>query len=62
MDCPECKGMMELDRFWDFFLVFYAWKCISCGAIIDKTICNNRKKSLGAKAATEAEPATVEVG
>lgn len=46
MDCPKCKGMMMLERFSDFFLVFYAWKCIICGAIIDRTISNNRRKSL----------------
>jgi DNA-directed RNA polymerase subunit M/transcription elongation factor TFIIS len=62
MDCPKCKGLMMLERFSDFFLVFYAWKCVNCGAIIDKTICNNRKTSLAAKAAKESEPATVEVG
>jgi hypothetical protein len=59
MDCPKCKGLMMLERFSDFFLVFYAWKCINCGAIIDKTICNNRKNSLAAKAAKEAEPVSV---
>ena len=37
MECPKCKGMMMLERFSDFFLVFYAWKCINCGAIIDRT-------------------------
>ena len=63
MDCPKCKGLMMLERFSDFFLVFYAWKCINCGAIIDKTICNNRKQSLAANAAKNAakdvEAATV---
>ncbi|MDH4081950.1 MAG: hypothetical protein OEV99_00560 [Nitrospira sp.] len=49
MDCPNCKGMMMLERFSDFFLVFYAWKCINCGAIIDRTISNNRRKSLAAQ-------------
>ena len=46
MDCPKCKGLMMLERFSDFFLIFYAWKCINCGAIVDKTIANNRRKSL----------------
>ena len=45
MDCPKCKGFMELARFSDFFLVFYAWKCLNCGAIIDRTIAENRRKS-----------------
>ena len=48
MDCPKCKGLMMLERFSDFFLIFYAWKCINCGAIVDKTIANNRRKSLDA--------------
>ena len=46
MQCPKCKGLMGMERFSDFFLVFYAWKCLNCGAVIDKTIANNRRKSL----------------
>ena len=61
MDCPKCKGLMQLERFSDFFLIFYAWKCINCGAIIDKTIANNRKKSLEARTVKTpaAEPTVV---
>jgi len=25
MECPKCKGLMMLERFSDFFLIFYAW-------------------------------------
>ena len=50
-----------LERFSDFFLVFYAWKCVNCGAVIDRTISNNRKNSLAAIAAKEAETATATV-
>jgi len=53
MDCPKCQGLMQLERFSDFFLVFYAWKCLNCGAIIDRTISINRKNSLAAKAMKE---------
>jgi hypothetical protein len=49
MECPKCKGFMELERFSDYFLVFYAWKCFNCGAIIDRTIAENRRKSLEGK-------------
>ncbi len=49
MECPKCKGTMLLERFSDFFLVFYAWKCLNCGGIIDRTISKNRRKSLAAK-------------
>lgn len=45
MECPKCKGLMMLERFSDFFLIFYAWKCINCGSIIDRTISMNRRKS-----------------
>jgi len=59
MECPKCQGLMSLERFSDFFLVFYAWKCINCGAIIDRTISNNRRNSLASKAVKEVEPTTV---
>ena len=58
MDCPKCKGLMRLERFSDFFLVFYAWKCINCGTIIDRKIFNNRRNSLAAKATKGVEAAT----
>ena len=54
MECPKCKGLMMLERFSDFFLIFYAWKCINCGAIIDRTISNNRRKSLAAREAPDS--------
>jgi hypothetical protein len=46
MKCRRCKGMMTMERFSDFFLVFYAWKCINCGAIIDQTITENQQRHL----------------
>ena len=57
MECPKCKGMMMLERFSDFLVVFYAWKCFNCGAMIDRTIASNRRKSLSAR-----EAQTVAVG
>jgi hypothetical protein len=35
---------MYKERFADYFLTFYAWKCINCGIIVDQTILANRKK------------------
>lgn len=46
MECPRCQGLMMLEQFSDFFLIFYAWKCINCGSIIDRTITRNRRLSL----------------
>lgn len=48
MECPKCRGLMMSERFSDFFLIFYAWKCINCGSIIDRTISTNRRKSMAA--------------
>ena len=53
MECPKCQGTMMLERLSDFFVVFYAWKCFNCGAMIDRTIASNRRKSLAAR---EAQP------
>lgn len=50
MECPKCKGMMLLERCSDFFLVFYVWKCVNCGAMIDRTISANRRTSLAVRA------------
>ena len=51
MECPKCQGTMMLERLSDFFFVFYAWKCFNCGAMIDRTIASNRRKSLAAREA-----------
>ncbi|HLG21919.1 MAG TPA: hypothetical protein VI382_03830 [Candidatus Manganitrophaceae bacterium] len=45
MKCPKCEGLMYLERLSDFFIIFHAWKCINCGALMDKTILDNQKKS-----------------
>ncbi|MFQ5588616.1 MAG: hypothetical protein ACE5F7_07235 [Nitrospiria bacterium] len=46
MKCPKCSGLMYLERLSDFFVIFNVWKCINCGALMDKTIMDNRRKSL----------------
>jgi len=43
--------MVKLERFSGFFVIFYAWQCFNCGAIIDRTIATNRRKSLAAREA-----------
>ena len=35
---------MVRERFSDYFLIVYAWKCINCGAIVDATITHNQKR------------------
>jgi len=46
MRCEKCKGLMVRERFADYFLIIYAWKCINCGAIVDSTITRNQKEPL----------------
>jgi hypothetical protein len=57
MKCLRCKGLMMLERFSDFFLVFHAWKCVNCGSILDHTISVNQKRSL---MKPESEPVTAQ--
>ena len=44
MTCPKCSGMMYSERLSDYFLTFYAWKCVNCGSIVDHTILENQRK------------------
>ncbi len=48
MQCPKCKGLMYRERMTDFFIIFHAYKCINCGALVDATILTNRQRSIGA--------------
>ena len=44
MECGRCKGLMVRERFSDYLLIVYAWKCLNCGAMVDPTITHNRQK------------------
>ncbi|MBI5756109.1 MAG: hypothetical protein HZA12_04210 [Nitrospirae bacterium] len=46
MHCPKCGGFMVTERCTDYSLVFYAWRCINCGTLIDNTILRNKKSPL----------------
>jgi uncharacterized Zn finger protein len=60
MECPKCHSLMMLERFSDLFLSFYAWKCLNCGAIIDRTISANRRKSFAASVSRVAKAEAVQ--
>lgn len=45
MKCPKCNGFMYIERFSDYSLIFYSWKCANCGSIIDRTVLANRNSS-----------------
>ena len=44
MKCPKCKGRMFAERYYDFVRFFDAWKCTSCGEILDPAILANRAR------------------
>lgn len=44
-ECPKCQGTLTLEAF-AAEEKFLAWRCFNCGAIIDNTICRNRRLSV----------------
>lgn len=60
MKCPKCNGFMYIERFFDYSLAFYSWKCINCGSIIDQTVLTN--KNLKGDLLPAVTPLTLEVG
>lgn len=40
--CPRCNGAMVYERFQDMLNVFYAWRCLNCGEIVDSVVARNR--------------------
>jgi len=45
MKCPKCKSRMYAEKFYDFVRSFDAWKCCSCGEVIDPAILANRARN-----------------
>jgi DNA-directed RNA polymerase subunit RPC12/RpoP len=40
--CPRCNGAMVYERFQDMLDLFYAWRCLNCGEIVDPVVARNR--------------------
>ncbi len=40
--CPRCNGAMVNERYRDMVTVFYAWRCLNCGEIVDEVVNRNR--------------------
>lgn len=43
MRCPRCDGAMVFERFQATMEVFYAWRCLNCGEIMDPVVARNRE-------------------
>jgi predicted RNA-binding Zn-ribbon protein involved in translation (DUF1610 family) len=42
LKCPRCNGAMVNERCQDMLTVFYAWRCLNCGEIVDDVVNRNR--------------------
>lgn len=40
--CYRCNGAMVYERFQDMLDMFYAWRCLNCGEIMDSVVARNR--------------------
>jgi len=43
MKCTRCGGAMVFERFQATVEVFYAWRCVNCGDIMDQVVAKNRE-------------------
>lgn len=42
MKCHRCSGIMIYEEFYGAQDVFFGWRCIFCGEIVDQVILENR--------------------
>jgi late competence protein required for DNA uptake (superfamily II DNA/RNA helicase) len=47
MKCPRCNGFMIYERYQDMLEVFYAWRCVICGEVLDDVVLKNRDEKSG---------------
>lgn len=43
MRCLRCDGAMVFERFQATMEIFYAWRCVNCGEIMDNVVAKNRE-------------------
>ena len=43
MKCLRCGGAMVFERFQATVEIFYAWRCVNCGDIMDQVVAKNRE-------------------
>lgn len=43
--CPRCGGAMIPERCHEMLAVFYAWRCLNCGEMVDPVVERNRAES-----------------
>jgi hypothetical protein len=43
MMCLRCDGVMIYDKFYGSHDLFWGWRCVICGEIVDQVILMNRR-------------------
>ena len=49
MKCTRCGGAMIFERFLATVEIFYAWRCVNCGDIMDQVVQKNRELVMAQK-------------
>jgi len=49
MKCARCGGAMIFERFQATMEIFYAWRCVNCGDIMDQVVQKNRELVMAQK-------------
>lgn len=49
MKCDRCGGSMIFERFQATMEIFYAWRCVNCGDIMDPVVQKNRELVMAQK-------------
>jgi len=49
MKCARCDGAMIFERFQATMEIFYAWRCVNCGDIMDQVVQKNRELVMAQK-------------
>ncbi|MCL2102708.1 MAG: hypothetical protein FWH25_01580 [Syntrophorhabdaceae bacterium] len=49
MRCIRCDGAMLFERFQATADIFYAWRCVNCGDIMDPVVQKNRELFMAQK-------------
>jgi len=47
--CARCGGAMIFERFQVSMEIFYAWRCLNCGDIMDSVVQKNRELVMSQK-------------
>nr|MBI3613883.1 hypothetical protein [Nitrospirota bacterium] len=62
MECHKCRGLMVQEWWADFFEETRAWRCLNCGAMLDRMILHNQGTSVALKKEARGPRAAASIG